>query len=203
MPFVPFTDGAKMCFDFTISGVEVSICLHFKGNISPTPADYDTLANEGKVRWAANVLPLQTTATLFKGTTVYDLNTANSPVYQDYYVTPVAGSSATPTSPLNVAFVLSYLTGNRGRSYRGRSYIPGLSETVADDQNWQAQTVIDVTNGVGTMINAIENNSPFEFVVASRVQNGQLLQQGVMTPVLALVGKSDLGTRRKRLQGTF
>lgn len=203
MAFVPFTDGARVCIEFAIGQIDVSVCLHFRGQAGVGAPEYQALADQVNTSWQNFMLPQQVNVLELVQVTVYDLNTSSSPVYQSTNSPPPTGTLPGLSVPLNVAMVLSHSTGNRGRSYRGRTYLPGLSEADLGTRDWVGSALTDTLAAWTNFILEVELNTAFDFVIASRVQGGVELTQGIMTPVTNTVAKSEAGTRRKRLPGDF
>lgn len=56
----------------------------------------------------------------------------SNPLAWDFAPSPgIPGTSSDPPSPANVTLTVSWRTGLAGRKYRGRIYVPGITEAVA------------------------------------------------------------------------
>lgn len=97
-------------------------------------------------QWTALAAFLSSTTTL-AAVTIRDLNVPNKPLIQSSNAGS-PGTSASPAMPSEVAAVITHRTGQAGRAFRGRSYIPGwatnsigagdviLAAAVTALQNW-------------------------------------------------------------------
>jgi len=66
---------------------------------------------------------------------VTDLTTATSPQFTATTFTPLAGTDSTNDLPWQTAALVSWTTGTRGRSYRGRTYLGGFCEDQSDGRD--------------------------------------------------------------------
>jgi len=103
--------------------------------------------------------------------------------------------------PLNTALVVTARTPKRGRAYRGRTYIVGLSTTLLLNEG-QANT----TAVTGAVTHFEEFLTPANFhggipVVASRQEGGVVRTVGVATAITSYSCDSKLDSQRRRLPG--
>jgi hypothetical protein len=111
------------------------------------------------------------------------------------------GTNVSPALPNSNALVLTKRTALRGRSYRGRIYVPGLIEgqVTANAVSSAYQTnYLNFWNGLLT-ITTTQNS--FEMVVFSKKQNGSWLAQGILTPVIGFTTDGQVDSQRRRLPG--
>lgn len=203
MTFVPFQNTALACINFTIGGVPLSICLHFTHATPPTDSNFQTLANRVGDEYEDHMMPVHVDTLFLEGTTVYDLSSETGVVKNKDFIPAVAGGVGNTPVPLNVACVISHYSDVRGRSGRGRTYLPGLSEVWQDEKEWGNTFIPTIVTGWSDFIGGIEANTDWTLVVASRYTNGAPRVQGVTNVVTQSVVKNDIGTRRKRLPGDF
>ena len=114
---------------------------------------------------------------------------------------PATGTISGVSAQNNSALVVSSRTGNRGRSYRGRTYFPTM-DTGSTLSGVQATT--DYINAVLTLMTAINSAADanaFEPVVVSRKSGGVDRVTGISTPVVAYSCNPALDSQRRRLQG--
>jgi len=100
--------------------------------------------------------------------------------------------------PNNVAVVVKWITANRGRSYRGRTYHLGIPQG--------SVTGSVLTTGYRTsLVQAYSNfvllgtTPTWTLSVASRYSNGQPRTNGVITPINALSINPTVDSQRRRL----
>jgi hypothetical protein len=114
---------------------------------------------------------------------------------------PPAGDSPAISLPGGSAFGITFRTGNRGRSFRGRNYIPGIPDT--------ERVGNQVTSGfANTMQAAYQQLTGLipemlgTWVVVSRFSGGLPRVTGVTTPVVqAAYHDLNLDSQRRRLTG--
>jgi hypothetical protein len=197
MAFVPNPDWGKLCFDFTWNGVGVSICLNFQKS-SPTPTDFNSLAQEGADAFVADLLPHLIDSLTLNQTTVYDMASDSSPVYIASGGLPASGASATDSLPNNVAAVITHETNLRGRSGRGRTYMPGMSEANQTDGLFGGAYMVTLLTAFADFIMATEAGSGWVHVVASTQSDGADRVTALLTPTVAYATSNIVRSQRRR-----
>jgi len=145
MAFIPTIGAVEVIVHFTLGGIPCSITLTIgTGGVPPTSTDMVDIANSTFAWVNGNLLDFLSDDITCDGVTCYDLTSSSSPVLNAPQ-TPVPGTIASASAPLNVALVSSLRTANRGRSGRGRNYIPGLPLNAIPDPG-------HVTSGLATNI---------------------------------------------------
>lgn len=201
MPFIPVPLTAQFNLRGLWQGERWENTLYLANTVAWTEA---SLANEAENLadwWIASMRPnLHETCSL---TEVYavDLASDAGPT-ATHTVSPAAVGLVTGQSmPNNVSLCISFRTGARGRSYRGRNYVPGLSETTV-----VGNTVIEAN--VNALVAAYEELiSPslvveHPWVVVSRYTNGAARSTGVRTSITAVVVVDHIvDSQRRRLPG--
>lgn len=113
-----------------------------------------------------------------------------------YYPTqPQPGTSTGDPVPNNVAAVISWKSGARGRQYQGRTFMGGLSESIVTMDTLQSAllTALNVlANNIGTFTNS--GGTPMSFVIAS-------VRYLLLTTVLRSFMDNIADSQRRRLQG--
>lgn len=199
MAFVPFIDGALAIINLTAGSNNLSVTSHWQGQSGVLPSDYTALAASIGSEWRTNIQPLLSISCDYIDTTVYDLNSEASPVYTDNAGTGAPGMRTGDIAPLNCAMIATMRTNLRGRSYRGRMYIPALGELDLSSTDWNSAAVSAMQSGLDTWRANVEAATVFSLSVASRVLGGTPRTLGLMTPVSDILVRSYIGTRRKRL----
>ncbi len=197
MAFTVFADAAKACVEFTWNVRKVSVCLHF-GLDSPAVADYEALAANLALEWAAEMLQRQSDDLVMGDVVVYDLSEEGAPKYTNSDENGSPGTKAIDSAPNNTSLIVSHRSVDTGRSSRGRTYFPGVSED-------------DIVNGVlvgtfrdsvltnwGQMISGIEVSTGWRFVIAQRFSEGVQLTTGVTRDVTTEIITKQLGSQRRR-----
>lgn len=114
---------------------------------------------------------------------------------------PVAGSSAGESMPNNVTYCISFLTAARGRSFRGRNYVPGLGNGQVDGNNIVSTTRTGLL-AFYTALSALAIDNSFEMVVVSRMADGVARTTGVTTGITGFTTfDTTVDSQRRRLPG--
>jgi len=131
LPFIPLPFGVKIEVSWT-TGSGVAVCIHFvtkNAATAITNADLVALTDAADT-WRLGLRILQPATVAIAGIRATDWSSdTGGTSFQSPSVT-VAGSDLQPALPQNVAMCVTHKTAKRGRSYRGRTYIPGLAEDV-------------------------------------------------------------------------
>lgn len=130
-----------------------------------------------------------------------DLTTQNSGGLEYAIGLPIAGTWTGDHLPANCALCITKRTANRGRSYRGRMYLPGIPEGQTTG-SFVAQSYLDIVHAKLAMIDEFSIDSvPVLLGVVTRYTNGAPRAQGIFTPVTQLVGNRRIDSQRRRLPG--
>jgi len=114
---------------------------------------------------------------------------------------PVGGSNATESVPNNVSYTITFLTAQRGRSFRGRNYVPGLSVNQYTGNQIESAARTGLLDFYTTLRAAI-SESNYTMVVVSRYSNGAPRTTGVTTPITGFTTyDTTLDSQRRRLPG--
>lgn len=113
---------------------------------------------------------------------------------------PIAGTNAGTVLPNNATCAISWRTALRGRSYRGRTYHIGLTQTQVTANTVGAGTLTALSTAYAALMTAV-NTSGYQLVVASRFQDHLPLLFGVATPITAITIDGSVDSQRRRLPG--
>lgn len=199
MAFIPVPDCVEVVIRGTWGGQIVSITLGFCKGTEVTETDMDDLA-DALFDWVTDDLSdLQATTFTWNNINVTNLSSATA-LSKDYPMT-VAGGAIAPTVTNNVTPVITFSTDQRGRSYRGRNYLPGApSGAMASSV---AVTGAFVTSALTAYANlaTIIATTVFTHVVISRYTNGAPRTEGIGTPITAYSMDTPTDSQRRRLSG--
>lgn len=123
----------------------------------------------------------------------------------DYAYTAVAGgTTSTDMLPPQAAAVISWRTALAGRSYRGRTYLPGMVESNQAAGLWTA-TVITGCEAIVTQMLAVfgpsGTDTNWQFCIISRYLNGAKRGTPVGTNVISGLSTTVVYTQRRRTIG--
>ncbi len=196
MAFTVFANTSRVCLFFTWNTVKCSVCCHFD-HASPSAADYLNLATDFADEWDVHMKPNQSSDLALGDCIAYDLNAADSPSYTYTGVNGNAGGSAIDSTPNNTAGVISHRTVDRGRSARGRTYVPGFTENNIVNGKFDATTVTALLADWASIVAGVAVNG-WTLVVAQRFDDGIQLATGVTRVVTTEIMSESPGTQRRR-----
>lgn len=161
--------------------------------------DVQSLAEALDVYNSTGVITYLSSDISYVSTTVTGLNDPLDYKYTADGAGGVAGGIASPTLPLNVAWVVKYTTGLTGRSARGRNYIGGIPEGAVTGNALVVSTAEAIVSELVGFKDQIDAEG-WTQVIVSRYFNNAKRVIGVTLPVTG-VGYTDLrvDTRRSRL----
>jgi hypothetical protein len=200
MAFIPVvnTMAATLIHEFLSQRMTNTIYVRQDNPITPT--DLTDVANSLVTLWSQNVMPRLSNQTRFVGVSVRDLSVQNGLVF-DYtgQPLPVSGGVAGPPAPSSVAIVVSLRTTRAGRSYRGRLYLAGFSETQTDGNFFNGNLPTLLATAVSNVLLGLTTGSRVP-VVVSRFFEKNPRPTGVTTPITAVAARTvRVASQRKRL----
>jgi len=201
IPFIPFAN----CAEVVVQGVLASQQVFLTNGVQKASAfggtDLQDIADIFASWVVSELLPILCDDLVINTIKASDLTTQFSPVAVSITGLPASGSVSGSPLTNQVAAVVSYKTAARGRSFRGRNYVPG-----APVNSLQTATELTVTF-VGNLVAAYQSlgialgSANFNHVVLSRQENGVRRTNGVATIITDYIGRTALGTQRRRVIG--
>lgn len=199
MAFIPVPNTVRSTIEMRLHGTQVVNTLHSR---FATPADVAGLTAvnaELQSWWQAAVAPFLSVDLLLTGITSTDISSLNGPSVQ----TPVAeisGQRLFPALPGNVALCVTFRSANRGRSARGRNYVPGLCETDVTGNTVTAAVGLGLASAYSQLPDLFGVGLGGAWVVASRYANGQPRAAGVTFEIISVdVRDLRVDSQRRRL----
>jgi hypothetical protein len=200
MPFVPFASAVEAELVYSWDGQICENTLYFDLGVIPgVPEMYD-LADMLYDWWNTSLKPLQVSTVSLTRILVTSLNTATSPGIERTTGLPAVGTNAGVPLPNNVTGAVTFITGLRGRSYRGRNYVLGLSADMLSLNTILPTPINQYQNAYDDLL-AAATTAGFPWVVASRQTAGAWRANGVITPVTAIRMENTVDSQRRRLPG--
>ena len=195
MAFVPTTNGARVYCKHTKAGQEFGSVLWFAKDGFDV-GNLQQLVNIVMQEWIDGLQSTMDSLVAIGPFVAYDMRTSDG-VVVTATVSPVFGSNAVDGLPLKEAVCVTHRTSNRGRAYRGRTYVSGFCENEMTEGVW---TSLVATNCATTI-----NNIRTEALVAGwtfGVRSGQLdgvpRNPAIITPVSYSENRSDIPTSQRR-----
>jgi len=199
MAFQPMPIGCVgVVIDMLLNAIPVVVTMNFRtiGHGAATAADGSTLTDAIGTWLNTVAAPLFSSDLIFVRTRAVDATSASG--WMAVTDAGFTGSISSRAVANQAAAVVTLNTDQRGRSYRGRNYWPGVPETEKDNPlQWTAVFVEALQDAYEELFSAI-GTAGFTMEVFSRIQNHVELATGVSTPVSSFVAKLPIYTQRGR-----
>lgn len=199
-PFIPAEDVAKveMIYSWYSQTIENVFHCHNKDGAFGT-TEMSLLAGYFKSWFDSNKKASTASTCSLQLIRVTDLTTETSPGIEYTTGLPIAGTSADPGAPSNVTLAVKWTTGLRGRSYRGRTYIPGMTASVFTGNTISGGNATALTTiYAGLITNML---APWELVVVSLMHDGAWRSVATVTPISGASVDIYADSQRRRLTG--
>jgi hypothetical protein len=201
MPFIPVPNTAMVEFRMTLDDQHVENTIYVQGTVEWNITSLATLATSLQAWWLTNYAPNVSEEVVLRevvATSLENETAAQATVSGD----SANGTNTSGSMPSNVTLTVSFRTGLRGRSFRGRNYIVGVPQ----DQ------VVDINHVQGTYAAAwIDAYSELlegtfeegqQWVIVSRFEDGSPRETGIASEVLTVTVVDDvIDSQRRRLPG--
>lgn len=198
MAFIPVPDTLEVFLKWGAGEVTIGILFHFIKGAAWVQSDAEALvaALEG---WRVNTLrPLYNAGAVATEWRATDIRSETG----FSIVVPIsgtgAGTRAGTVAPRQVAAVVSKRTPLRGRSYRGRTYMPFLSETDVSDDTVETSYLNDLMTAWASMTTVV-NGLGWGYGVVSRYTEKAPRTTGVLTLVSSIIADAVVDTQRRRI----
>jgi len=208
MPFVPVANTCLVETRMTLDSQQVENTLWVEFPTAPSSADMLTLANDIDSWWEAEYAPLVSDGVQLREVVVTDMTTASSGQVSVAPATPAFGTQTSPDLPSNASLTVSFRTALRGRSFRGRNYLVGLTEDTNTGNIVNGAFIALVIDAYELLLSGGGALTAGEWVVASRFSgvdaNGDPIPRaaGVTTPIISVVVVDNvIDSQRRRLPG--
>lgn len=200
MAFQPAPGIWEVDVNMLVDGQICQNTLYFdRGEGPPVEAGAQTLAEAIEVWWGDFYAPLVSSLVRLRDVEVKSLDAQNGP--GALVNSSLDGDGASPLMPNNVTWVVKFVTGNTGRSQRGRNYVVGLMEgSVLNNQINEA--LADQFVAAYEALFAIAAGLSLDWCILSRRSNNAPRAEGVGFHINA-VTYTDLtiDSQRRRLPG--
>lgn len=200
MAFIPTAGAVRTDIMFHLNGQEVHNIIWCSREANWTQTEREGLNNAiaswwnttGKGQFAGNIA-------LARITTVNQ--ESNSAPGSTLVVSPeVAGTKGGASLAGGSALVATLRTDQRGRNYRGRMYLGGISEADRGGNEIGGGLIANIITALLALKTAIEALGAI-WVVVSHFLNKVPRAQGLKTPITAISMDSYLDSQRRRLTG--
>lgn len=173
VPFVPAADTVQVEFRYSWRNIPVETVLYFRVE-PPNQVSQMTLNQLGaalKAWHTANIRTRQSEDIILNELYMTDLSTQYSSVATYNQGLPLPGADPAVSVASNQAMCISFRTDGRGRSARGRNFVPGLRASQLVGNNWIAPEAAAIKAGYDALLPAIAGLG-WTWVVLSRYTQG-------------------------------
>ncbi len=214
MPFIPAVNTARVVFNQTLHGQQISNTFHVRKNTAWSAPELTALAQEF-IEWAnTDLAPNQSANVGYSNIQARSMTTPDDLGVEIQFPLLSGGELPGEALPGNVAIAIKHVTGFTGRNRQGRTFLAGaVTEMVA------GQTVPDITrNSLNDAFEALRGRlvaDDQELVVASYYDGTALVSHpdgtitrepvprasALLTPVLSFSVDPFTDSQRRRLTG--
>lgn len=202
MAFIPTPNGVKIEIKFNKNGALVVNIIWVRVSVSITTSLLSNLTAAVITWWDTHMQPLTNPSMSLIEVIATDMSVEDGVTYEDGLVTPLAGTDTGADLPSNIAFVVSFLTEQSGRSYRGRNYLAGISEPRVSGNTIQTIYVAAVLTAYAQLKLALSAEGA-DHCVASFQHNGAPRPAGVLTDIIEYRADNVVDTQRRRIPQVF
>jgi hypothetical protein len=181
--------------------LENTLYFEYKGGTLDVPAMV-TLGDDLITWWQASVGAYLVTALTFREVYLTDLSSQTAPTATVTTGLPATASVAQNPLPNNSAACISFRSAGRGRSSRGRNYVPGISEDSVVGNSITAATQANLIAGYADLMDAATYTDDWAWIVYSRFEDGLPRVEALTAPVDAVIFTDNIiDSQRRRLPG--
>lgn len=201
MAFIPAADVVQVELVFNWNTQIVENVHHFHCDSAPNLLDMPALLDSCRLAWSNAIRALTAPTVSLVSMKATDLSDQHSFSFTTSVNLPMSGTSASPALPNNCACVVTKRTALRGRSYRGRSYVPGLTEAVVTDNLITSAFLTGAQGYLTGMQTFTITGRTYTLGVLSRYLNNAPRSNGSIDPVLTATASATVASQRRRLPG--
>ena len=208
MPFVPVPNTAAIVLRQIWNSQQVVNTLYFHQTGAWNAITLSNLASTVMTWWDTHIQPLVSNTIALVEVSATDLTTATSTAVDFPVSPPLIGAASVNSVPNNCSIALTFKTGSRGRSFRGRNYVAGIPGTQVANNIVDGGLIEDLITAYELHISETGPDTGSEWVVVSRFSgvdaDGKPIPRttGLFTPIIS-VGVFDqiVDSQRRRLPG--
>lgn len=201
LPYIPFANCAEVVQQFTLGDQVVMLTNGVRKSSAFSGSDLSDILAVFRDFWDTKLHFLVTEELIAGVAKITDLTTVDAPIVEELVGPPTNGAVTTVPVPNNGAMVVSFKTALRGRSFRGRNYVPSLpAAALATTSTWTTDTLTAMTEAY-EYLGAQLALAGFQHVILSRQNDGERRTTGVATAVVTYIARAAIGTQRRRVIG--
>lgn len=201
LPFIPFSNCAEIVMQGQQAGQAAYLTVGVHKGSAFGGTDLSDIADISATFLVSGLGPLLHASLSWLAVKVTDLTTQFSPTFTGGSGLPFTCTGSGAECPVNVAVIASFSTVNRGRSFRGRNYVPApLATELTNATTFDATYVANIGVAYHDYFDALLL-AGFTPSILSRQENSVRRTTGVFTAIAAINMKTIIGTQRRRVAG--
>lgn len=198
MAFQTVPDGVEVVFTAMQNGVPIVNVFNVQDTETHDAARLGVIADAFKAWWSTNVQASIHESYVLQSIKVTNLTSSAGPQVVRNYTTGNAGGTGGVATAGNAAGVVSWRTGNIGRSFRGRTYFGGLAAGELTNAQFLAAGTVTALSVWGTTLIDAMGAIGCKLAVLSRFAAGVLRVTGLLTEIISVVVDSKVDSQRRR-----
>lgn len=208
MAFIPLANGAEVAVHYRLMGSQLMNRFFILFDSAPDLTALQGAADDFDTWVATDIMPISGNTLSYVEVVVTDWSTSTGLQATAAPGSPVPGGGGSAALTNGLAVLANLKTGHRGRSYTGKTYIPGPQPTSLIDENTLSSTAVSAYDAAMFAIPGHGDTTPYGFVVASFYSGIDPVTHkpiprtaGIATPVTEIVINPLLAYQRRRKPG--
>lgn len=198
MVFIPTANTVKASLEFLQNGVPVVNVFHVDIGHAPAGTDLTAVALKVVEWWEDSLSYTCHNSLLFNQVIVTDISVANGGQHTENTTTQAAGRLGGTAQAANAAATITWKTAHIGRSYRGRTYLGALDDSLLTDAQHLTTTAVTNYTAIATSLVTGLSSLGYALVVLSKFANGVARVAGLITEIITVVTDSKIDSQRRR-----
>jgi|SRR5215204_1884785 len=200
MAFIPAAQIVRVAVEYLLDGQILANVFHVDANEAVDTVVTDAILDVFEDWLTMQLVPNLSEDIEATGLTGRDLTTITGGLVERPFAAPLVGENLAGALPNNVALCITFFTDLAGRSFRGRSYMPGLSEAHVILSEISTIQATAFANVYIELVDAL-SLAGFELVVTSFQSGLAPRVAAVSTPITAVGVNTTVDSQRRRLPG--
>lgn len=201
MPRPPTANTAEVTMTFLQDGQYLINKHHFLNDAGWDEGSLNNLGTAVREWWNTEVRPFVAPQVSLVEIEVVDLTAGSNQGITVQTGLPIAGGSTVAALPNNVTLAIKKGTGLVGRSFRGRTYHIGLTETDVTNNTVIPGQVTNLRDAYDALRQPLGVAIPVNLCVLSEVSGGVQRDNGICTIVTGIGVDPVVDSQRRRLPG--
>jgi len=199
MPYQPVAQTAQVTIEGRMDGQLTILDLYFQNSGAVTQLNLGNIASAVSNWIQLQLAPLLSNDWTSLRVKAVDLDTQTGPVSEAPAV--FAGGVTSEAAPNNVAACVSFRTAQRGRSGRGRNFVPGIPNSVITLNTMTSIFIGDLVAAYSQLVGPGTFSAGWQWCVVSRFENNVKRAAGLVIPITSaiMVGNSVRSMRSREI----